>query len=872
MPSPQQTPSHGALNSSDTLSREDFLESPPLFWYSPVPKLREESKQHYQRSQDHGMARRANTDQIPVPTPKKRLSLTHQRHQCQGSTIAKPDETMVLQSGNCSFKFKFRLLGIERLNVLFNEMQEFVATENRDTKPRNVQLDNPEAVKRLPADDGRCAKMSNWLKQKFGMAEKAETENETGGKKTGLSKYLQRSIEAHAKAENARPERYVDLKKRQASGGQFLGNFDFGQGTLLNLGTSDKDEKGKKKNKKDKKKKKEKQLEEELLAAPTFQGEITEIKKRFTKHATRAQRQQYWDDRRAYVSQYMPQIRKPFCNFADHYETIRQYKRMLRWDFKGDYTPVKIRVDCTLLHGCDPLLEGDDSTRRSKEVYLAQTVNLNQVIKFKELRYCQIPIKTRLAFSITLVFQENAELTIGCVSINLFDEKGQFRSGPQDLNIWPFYTIDERLGCMKEYNGMTKANYDYHRRRGTQHMLFSKLMLSFEAFICPMVYSSRDERKISIYKLTKTAEDSADEEMLQLKSIDNRDLANLKQFFEQSPLDDLELIEKEEKKGQPSGDGHGAKRNLFMSREHYQTYPKGLPIFLKSVKWNRPVQVNEVYNMLGNWAAMEPEDAIQLLDAKYPDEKVRQYAVQRLSLLSDDELRLYMLQFAQALLYEENHFSPLSEMLIMRSLRNPYVVGQAYFWTLKANLYLKTSYERYYVLLEQLLMTCGRFLNELIMQRKINRGLQSVAERVTALKEHKDKANPITLGEIEGDARLQLAAIQGALPSPFTVPIEPKFIAQEFHVKKLKVFSSAKSPLRVNFINQDAGGEVLKVMFKNGDDLRQDILTLQMIDIMDRIWLDHDLDLAMTPYKVVPTDCMQGYLEFNLNTVTLADI
>ena len=59
-------------------------------------------------------------------------------------------------------------------------------------------------------------------------------------------------------------------------------------------------------------------------------------------------------------------------------------------------------------------------------------------------------------------------------------------------------------------------------------------------------------------------------------------------------------------------------------------------------------------------------------------------------------------------------------------------------------------------------------------------------------------------------------------------------------------------------------------MFKNGDDLRQDILTLQMIDIMDRIWLDNHLDLAMTPYKVLPTDCEQGYLEFNLNSVTLA--
>ena len=110
------------------------------------------------------------------------------------------------------------------------------------------------------------------------------------------------------------------------------------------------------------------------------------------------------------------------------------------------------------------------------------------------------------------------------------------------------------------------------------------------------------------------------------------------------------------------------------------------------------------------------------------------------------------------------------------------------------------------------------------------------------------------------------------MPSVFTVPIEPKFIAKEFLVKKLSVFSSAKSPLAVVFVNHDNGGERLKVMFKNGDDLRQDILTLQMIDIMDRIWLDNDLDLAMTPYKVLLTDCMQGYLEFNLNSVTLADI
>mmetsp|Transcript_41240 Transcript_41240/g.56055 ORF Transcript_41240/g.56055 Transcript_41240/m.56055 type:complete len:84 (+) Transcript_41240:347-598(+) len=83
-----------------------------------------------------------------------------------------------------------------------------------------------------------------------------------------------------------------------------------------------------------------------------------------------------------------------------------------------------------------------------------------------------------------------------------------------------------------------------------------------------------------------------------------------------------------------------------MCREHYKTLPRGLPIFLKSVNWVRPIQVNEVHKMLESWADMDPEDALQLLDARFPDEKVRKYAVKRIQLLSDDNLALYMLQFS----------------------------------------------------------------------------------------------------------------------------------------------------------------------------------------------------------------------------------
>ena len=59
-------------------------------------------------------------------------------------------------------------------------------------------------------------------------------------------------------------------------------------------------------------------------------------------------------------------------------------------------------------------------------------------------------------------------------------------------------------------------------------------------------------------------------------------------------------------------------------------------------------------------------------------------------------------------------------MLIERSLKNPYVVGQAFFWTLKSNLYMKPIYERYYLLLEQFLMLCGKFKHELMVQILVN--------------------------------------------------------------------------------------------------------------------------------------------------------
>jgi hypothetical protein len=99
--------------------------------------------------------------------------------------------------------------------------------------------------------------------------------------------------------------------------------------------------------------------------------------------------------------------------------------------------------------------------------------------------------------------------------MNLFSQSGRFKSGTKDLNVWPFYEVDERLGCMKEYNGLTLDQSKLVTQSTSRiHNFFSKLTVQFQTFVHPMFYSSRDEKKIAALGLIETDEDREDNKML----------------------------------------------------------------------------------------------------------------------------------------------------------------------------------------------------------------------------------------------------------------------------------------------------------------------------------------------------------------------
>ena len=63
---------------------------------------------------------------------------------------------------------------------------------------------------------------------------------------------------------------------------------------------------------------------------------------------------------------------------------------------------------------------------------------------------------------------------------------------------------------------------------------------------------------------------------------------------------------------------------IIYSRDYICTIPSALEIFLRSIDWFSPLQVNLAKLYLGKWEKIDPEDAISLLDSRYPITFVRE--------------------------------------------------------------------------------------------------------------------------------------------------------------------------------------------------------------------------------------------------------
>ncbi|XP_030842909.1 phosphatidylinositol 4,5-bisphosphate 3-kinase catalytic subunit alpha isoform [Strongylocentrotus purpuratus] len=298
-------------------------------------------------------------------------------------------------------------------------------------------------------------------------------------------------------------------------------------------------------------------------------------------------------------------------------------------------------------------------------------------------------------------------------------------------------------------------------------------------------------------------------------------------------------------------------------------YPYSLPKLLSSVKWYSREDVSQLYVLLKDWPDMDAETALGLLDCSYADLGVRTEAVNCLDRMSDEQVTQYLLQLVQVLKYESYLDNPLARFLLKRSLYNQRI-GHFFFWHLRSEMHKPSVSRRFGLMLEAYCRSLGPYLKLLVRQVE---ALDKLSKLTEMLNEKKDDTNRDRLKYL-AEHMAQPDFIEALQELP--LPLNPSFSLGKLRVDKCKIMSSAKRPLWLEWENPDQMSmsmcEDLKIIFKRGDDLRQDMLTLQMIQIMDSIWQQHGLDLKMTPYRCLATGNMTGLIEVVRNSSNIYDI
>jgi phosphatidylinositol-4,5-bisphosphate 3-kinase len=240
--------------------------------------------------------------------------------------------------------------------------------------------------------------------------------------------------------------------------------------------------------------------------------------------------------------------------------------------------------------------------------------------------------------------------------------------------------------------------------------------------------------------------------------------------------------------------------------------------------------------------------------------------------MADTTFSYFLPQLVQALKFENYHASPLAKLLIERAIKNPNQIAFDLFWAMKVESYHDQYRERYGLLLNTYVDVCSykmRFILEL-QDRLFSEGgvFEDICQTIKCL--HKRGASKADMKTVMQE---RLEALNQELSHvTYQLPIDPRVEVRKILVHKCKIMSSAKLPLWLEFENADDGGNPVIIIFKAGDDIRQDCLTLQLIRLMDEMWREEGMDLAMEPYKCVSTGPMTGMLQVVPQAVTTAAV
>uniref|UniRef100_A0A8C9G0K5 phosphatidylinositol 3-kinase n=1 Tax=Pavo cristatus TaxID=9049 RepID=A0A8C9G0K5_PAVCR len=338
---------------------------------------------------------------------------------------------------------------------------------------------------------------------------------------------------------------------------------------------------------------------------------------------------------------------------------------------------------------------------------------------------------------------------------------------------------------------------------------------------------------------------------------------------------------------------------VWKFRYYLTNQEKALTKFLKCVNWDLPQEAKQALELLGKWKPMDVEDSLELLSSHFTNPTVRRYAVARLQQADDEDLLMYLLQLVQALKYEnfddiKNGLEPskrdsqgsMSESMTTSGTNGTEIDSSQIMTPIPSvsspPLTSKTKEPADNENLDQDLCTF------LISRACKNSTLANylywyvIVECEDQDTQQRDpKTHEMYLNVMRRFSQALLKGDKSVRVMRSLLAAQQTFVDRLVHVmkavqresgnrkKKSFLFQSALMPAQLFFKTEDGGK--YPVIFKHGDDLRQDQLILQIISLMDKLLRKENLDLKLTPYKVLATSTKHGFMQF-IQSVPVAEV
>ncbi|KAL4221713.1 Phosphatidylinositol 4 [Mactra antiquata] len=482
----------------------------------------------------------------------------------------------------------------------------------------------------------------------------------------------------------------------------------------------------------------------------------------------------------------------------------------------------KMFVQAQLFHGDQALCESINTAK----------LGFNVLWEFN-IAVESLPRSARLCF---ITFVKDKEIKpVNWVNMQVFDDNCKLITGRQVMNVTSFTEGTQRSSYPLGAPGSNLEKNSYE--------------LEFEV-ISPseqdVYFPSHDD----IDRLLKREDSFTSDTRTELESFERLD-----RIINKDPLQPMSKLEK----------------NFLWKHRHlakdYQ--PNLLPRLVECVDWTNRHNVFELYSLLRNWPEISTVTALQLIGPSYPDNRVRSIAVNTLDLkLSNELLELYLLQLVQALKLECYHNNELGRVLLRRALLHK-TVGHRFFWHLRSEMHIGLSQLKFAPLLEAYCLYCGSAV------------LEDLLCEVETLKECKKFSSTTKDKSLEEQHTLLKAWLENEATndklSDHQSIMDQNIELGEISVDECKVMSSKMRPLWLTWKNrsplgEDVGSSRVRYIVKHGDDLRQDMLVLQLIKLMDMVWKYSCRNYWITTYDCMSVDEKFGLIEVITEAKTVCDI